>query len=422
MDGSNGLIILIALSFAALNAALAYGAWQHYSISARFPLVSLMLASSWWLVWASLQIFSPDSQLLWARIQYLAAALIPTLWLLFALRYSGSSYFQSRRSLLILAIEPALSILLTWISEPHTPLASQGFLGGGLFAQLVQSPAYTGWLHGIYSTSLSILGAMLVVHTLIRRRRAYNGLTRAGIIAVLMIAFSIILDMLGLDPSHPLPLTPVALAFSGGVVGLGMVMTRLLGIVPQACHTVFEHINDSVFVLDTSNRIIDLNHAACNLIDRRAPDVVGLTIDKAWPDWPCEITWPLGRTGVDQGITIPSRGVLRSLALHISPLNSQKDQLRGRVIVLRDTTDQKRAEEALRRRDEILDAIGFATKQFMRQAALEEILPDVFARLGESTHVSRVYLLENHTAPDGQITNIYRHEWSAWGIQHHHSI
>ena len=422
MDGSNGLIILIAFSLAALNAALAYGAWQHYSLPARLPLTSLLLASSWWLVWASLQILFPGSQLWWARIQYLAAAVIPTLWLLFALRYSGSPYFQSRRSLLFLAIEPALSILLTWISQPHTLLASQGFLAGGLFGQMVQSPAYATWLHSIYSISLSILGAMLVVRTLIHRRRAYNGLTRAGIIAALITSFGIILDMIGLDPSHPLPLTPVALAFSGGVVGLGMVMIRLLGLVPQACHTVFEHINDSVFVLDTSNRIIDLNYAACNLINRRAPDVVGLTVDKAWPEWPCEITWPFGGTGVDQDIIIPSRGISRSFALHISPLNSQKDQLRGRVIVLRDTTDQKRAEEALRRRDEILDAIGFATKQFMRQAALEEILPDVFARLGESTHVSRVYLLENHTAPDGQITNIYRHEWSAWGIQHHHSI
>lgn len=211
-------------------------------------------------------------------------------------------------------------------------------------------------------------------------------------------------------------------ALVGITIALVRVVPRLWGIEPQACQTVLEYITDAVIVLDISNRIVNLNQPACQLINLPSSRVVGQPIGKAWPDWPVAITWPLKGAAVDQEISINIRGVLRIFGLHISPLKGTRGQLRGRVIVLQEKTAQKQTEEALRRRDAILEAIGFATKQFMRHVTIEEILPEVFARLGEATRVCRIYLLENQTAPDGSITCIYRHEWNAQGTQPHISI
>ena len=207
-----------------------------------------------------------------------------------------------------------------------------------------------------------------------------------------------------------------------GIILLARARARLWGVVPQACHTVFEFIPDAVIVLDLSNRIVSLNQAACQLIDLPASRALGQPVAKAWSDWPAAITWPVNNTVVNQNLTITILGVMRSFNLNIIPLKSTKGKLHGRVIVLQDVTAQKQAEEALHRRDDILDAIGFATQQFMRQASIEEILPEVFSRLGEATHVSRIYLLENQTAADGKVVCIYRHEWNAWRIQPHLSI
>ncbi len=418
MDGSSAAYVLVALSFAAFIAALAYAAWQRRSQIGGTPLFSVLLTLVWWLLGAALQFASPDDarHLFWAKVQYPAIAALPSLWIIYALRYSRLPRRLPPQTLLILLIEPVYLSILAWSDKQPALLESQTARFGIPFISIVQPSGFWGWFHMSYSLVLVFLSAALLLRSLTNRPHPYPSKFWASIGAVIIASTGMILDIIGLNPFRPLPAAPVAFALAGIVVGLGEVGFRLWGIVPQACHTVFEHITDAVIVLDSSNRIVSLNQAACKLINLPASSAIGQPVAKAWSDWPSAITWPFGGAAVDQEITIPSRDAMRSFDLHISPLRSSPNQLRGRVIVLREMTDQRRAEEALRRRDEILDAIGFATKQFMRHAAIEEILPEVFARLGEATRVSRVYLLENQLAADGSITCIYRHEWDAWRI------
>lgn len=419
MNESGLSFILIALFLVISNAALAFTAWRHRSIPGNTTLFTLLLTAAGWSLGAALQFANPDAawQLVWARVQVPATAVIPTLWLLFGLYFTGINRLLPRYSLFILTIEPVFSTLLAWTQKPPVLLASQESLSGSLYTSLVQPPGIAGWLHAGYTISLSVLSAILLIRTLINQRSAYRGQTLAAISAVLLISAGFCLEALGIDPFSPLPLLPIVLTVAGSGIGLVSIGFRLFGLEPRASQTIFEHISDAVIVLDTSNRIINLNQAASKLIDRQASSAIGKSIEKAWPEWPNEITWPFGSAAVDQEITITCQGIPHSFNLHISPLSGMHNQLRGRVIVLHDTTTRKRTEQTLRRRDHILDAIGFATKQFMRHAALEEILPEVFARLGEVTHVSRIYLLENQFAADGSITSIYRHEWDDLSVQ-----
>jgi diguanylate cyclase (GGDEF)-like protein/PAS domain S-box-containing protein len=424
MDGSSASYALVALPFAAFIAALAYAAWQRRSQIGGVILFSVLLTLVWWLLGAALQFASPDDtrHLFWAKVQYPAIAALPSLWFTFALRYSRLPRRLPHQTLLILLIEPVYLSILAWSSKQPALLESQTARFGNPFISLVQPTGFWGWFHVIYSLVLVLLSTALLLRSLTNRPHFNPSQYWASMGAVIIASTGVSLDIIGLNPFQPLPATPVAFALAGTVVGLVGVGFRLWGIVPQACHTVFEHITDAVIVLDTSHRVVDLNQAACTLIGIQASRAIGQPIAKAWPGWPSAITWPFNGAAVDQEITISSPEAVRSFDLHISPLCSAPNQLRGRVIVLREMTDQRRTEEALRRRDEILDAIGFATKQFMRHAAIEEILPEVFARLGEATRVSRVYLLENQTAADGSISSIYRHEWDAWRIQPNLSI
>jgi diguanylate cyclase (GGDEF)-like protein len=419
MDGLATSYILIALSLSAFIAALAYAAWQRRSRIGGISLSIVLLFIIWCTLGSALQFVSPDEkyQLFWSRIMYPAAAALPSLWLIFALHYSGKARRLPYQYLFILLIEPVLQSTLVWTGEyPITPV-SQIATSGSLFNSVAQPAGFWYWFHSIYSLILVLLGTALLIRALINRPHTYPNRLPAGIGAAVIASAGMAMDVVGLHPFQPLPVAPIAFALAGIVIGLFATGFHPWGIMHQASYTAFEHISDSVIVVDTSNRIIDANQAACKLINRPLPSFIGLPIAKAWSDWPSAVTWPFGSAAVDQEMVITSQGLKRSFYLHISPLNGRKNQLRGRVIVLREITEQKRAEEALRHRDEILDAIGFATKQFMRHAAIEEILPDVFARLGEATHVSRVYLLENQVASNGNLTCIYRHEWDGSGIQ-----
>ena len=82
-----------------------------------------------------------------------------------------------------------------------------------------------------------------------------------------------------------------------------------------------------------------------------------------------------------------------------------------------DVTDRKRAEEQLRRRDAILEAVRFAAERFLNEdVSWSTGATEVLERLGRATGVSRIYVFENYTGPDGEPWARNTHEWAASGV------
>jgi PAS domain S-box-containing protein len=81
--------------------------------------------------------------------------------------------------------------------------------------------------------------------------------------------------------------------------------------------------------------------------------------------------------------------------------------------VLLDVTARKHAEEALSRRDAVLQAIGFAAERFLKSDDWASALPDVLERLGTASGAGRVYVFENVPLDDGRLgMRLYR-QWFA---------
>ena len=79
--------------------------------------------------------------------------------------------------------------------------------------------------------------------------------------------------------------------------------------------------------------------------------------------------------------------------------------------------ERRRTEEELRRRDAILDAVRFASDQFLGESSgWEESVHAVLWRLGEAAMASRVYIFENFTDEDGELWATQRYEWVASGV------
>jgi PAS domain S-box-containing protein len=84
--------------------------------------------------------------------------------------------------------------------------------------------------------------------------------------------------------------------------------------------------------------------------------------------------------------------------------------------VLLDVTARKHAEEALTRRDMVLQAIGFAAERFLKSADWAAALPDVLERLGTASSAGRVYVFENVTLEDGRPGVRPYQQWFGPGI------
>jgi hypothetical protein len=95
------------------------------------------------------------------------------------------------------------------------------------------------------------------------------------------------------------------------------------------------------------------------------------------------------------------------------------DDLTGRPSwqgVLTDITERKVAEQALSRRDLILEASSFAAERFLNEPAWADCVDDVLERAGQAAEASRAYVFRNAVRDDGttEMTQVF--EWTADGI------
>ena len=94
------------------------------------------------------------------------------------------------------------------------------------------------------------------------------------------------------------------------------------------------------------------------------------------------------------------------------PYHNEDDRVVGMVGISIDITERKNMEEALRRRDAILQAVAFAADAFLKTSSWEDRADDVLESMGKATGVSRVFIFENIRDEAGSLMMSLRCKWA----------
>jgi len=406
---------LIGAEVTALVVALF--AWRRRPARGAGLLALLMLAVAEWTALYTLELATRDVSraLLWARTGYLGIVTVPATWLALVLCYTGYEHWLARRRRwLLLAVEPAMTLLLVWTNDLHGLIWSQiQQVSRGPYTLLAITHGTGWWIHSAYSYLLLLLGTILLLRAMFRSPHPYRGQMATLLSGALLPWLTNALYVVGLNPFPPIDLTPFAFTLAGLVMAWGLFRFRLLDLVPIARNVVVDGMTDGVIVLDTQNRIVDLNPAARQIIGRPAAQVIGRPIREIVAGRPDLIEQYHNVPEVQAEISLGTGKGQRIYQMCLSPLYDRRGRFNGRVIVLREITLLRQAEEALRRRDAILEMVAYAADRFLRMPDWEREIPAILASLGEATGVSRVYIFENHRGPKGELLTSQRYEWTA---------
>jgi len=347
-----------------LSAVLSIVALRNRDIAGALSLGVLLSAVTVWAVGKLAELASPglSATLFWANAQYAGVVVVIAMWLLFVLTYTGQYRWETRRITLLLAVEPLLVLFVIWTNGRHelfrisTDLVSYGSLTG-----LVSTPGPVFWVHTAYSYLLLFVGAVLIIRLLVRSDHLYRSQAVGLLLAVFSPWIGNGLFLLGATPPA-LDTTIIGFSITGVVLSVITVRHRLLDIVPVvrevARDKVIESMTDAVLVVDHRNRLVDGNPAAETLLDRETTDVIGRPLAEALPDLADAIDEDATRTEAGDGdanrseafrteIERREESAVRYYDVRVSPLQRGFGTVTGRLISLRDITDQRQREQQL---------------------------------------------------------------------------
>jgi len=326
-------------AFACIIALLgAFLSWQRRSIRVARDLFNLMILSA---VWSVLLAFESSSltkemKIFWAQLEYIPASISPVLYLLFVLLYTGSDRLLSKRNITVLYANPALTILVALTESFHNLLCTG-------FAEIDPGTNLMEYQHGVwfwigyftFNYVLMVWATFVLFRFIFRQPKTFKTMGWVIMVGGFLPWTASLLYVTGLNPVPGLDLVPVSLTLSALIFVFAILYSRFLDLVPVARQALFESIQEGILVLDSENRILDINPSALRYLGIPSKYVVGHSISGI------EVTETalldeIFRIGGQGARTYSADRDSRILRLEVQTL---PNQWKTRLIVMKDITE-----------------------------------------------------------------------------------
>jgi PAS domain S-box-containing protein len=316
-----------------------------------------------------------SSVIFWNNVTWIGTVIMPTVWLAFVLQYTGRTRWLKPRIVVLLCIEPLLTLLLFWTNPIHGLITSSiRWDSSASFSSQIVTYGFWLWVNIVYSYILVLLGAFLLGRFIMTHARS-GSLHRGQVIALLIAIVATLVAGLvmipGLNPLPSVSLTPLVFTITGLALAWSLFRYQLVDLTPLARNVVIESMSDAVIVLDLHHHITDLNPAAEHLLGRSLSEVKGQSSLMAASAWSVQIQRFYNLTSVHEEVSLTVDGTLHYYDLRLSLLSDRHGSATGRLVVLRDVTERKLAMEAVEQARAAAEVANEAKSSFLAMMSHE---------------------------------------------------
>jgi PAS domain S-box-containing protein len=334
-------------------------AWLRFPSRETKNLIWLMLGISGWLVFNALEVYtsSETATLFFARITYIFISLTPVSWFVFSLRYAGQYRWIKPLYIGLLLAIPFFAVLLVWTNDLHHFVWQQyRFIPAGkmLALSIVKyGPAF--WVITAYNYVLTFGGSILLLTHYFRNDlyRSQSYWLVLGALIPLATNFTYIFRLIpGLTKDY----TPISFGLAILCIAIGIVRHRLFDVLPIAREAMVDSMSDAMFALDAQDRVSDCNAAGSNLLGKSRNFLLGQPVGNAFNTWTKLLAYMQNPGPEHSEITHVGKNGVVYFNIQLLPLFDRSQEHAGRLLVLRDITNLRHAEEILQRSNQELRA------------------------------------------------------------------
>jgi signal transduction histidine kinase len=323
------VILLLALSF--------------YSVSKRkmpgaLPFAIGSLLAGLWVAGSVFRYAAVDAEIkiFWYRFESLWQLSAITATTCFILDYAWPGRWLTRRNLILLSIVPLLDFLLILTNNLHH-LVWRTYTYDGF---LIPRQGFVGWFAFAYAFALSILNIIVLVWLFWRspQHRWPVIIILTGQVFARTMYLAGVTDLVHTD----LPLDTLGIGFVFLMYAIVLFAFHIFDPIPLAHQTAIEQLKSGMLVLDTEQRVVSLNPMAEKILNMSARQAKGHLITDLLPSYPAGQLDDPGEVEIEFSSGVGQE--YRSYTLSISRLKDFRQLEIGRLLMLRDVTEQKQAQ------------------------------------------------------------------------------
>jgi signal transduction histidine kinase len=315
---------------------LAFYTWRRRSVPGALPFTLALLFGALWAAGSVLEYAAVDLAVKIAWIKFQAAWQLPSAIAItgFLLEYTWPGRWLNRRNLILLSIPTLLIILFILTNDLHH-LFWRSFEFDGTVTPLLGPVGWTGIAFG-YS--------LLIVNFIVFAWLFLNSSQHRWFVVLILVGQIALRTIFLFDKflawRSDLPLDVLGIAFAYLMYTIALFRFNVLNPVPLARQMVIDQMSEGMLVVDRQGRVVSLNPSAAATLHQPAGRVCGRLIQEVLPS--CKQPLDDGLSEVE--ISLGAGTGTRTYLLSASPLKDWRGQEAGRLLLLHDVTEQRRAQ------------------------------------------------------------------------------
>ncbi|HNQ17994.1 MAG TPA: diguanylate cyclase [Smithellaceae bacterium] len=319
--------------------------WRWRQAPGSKALMIMMIGEGWWTLCYALQL-SPmirPEPYFWSKLMFLGVVMVPAGFLVWAARHTKYEGWLNKFTISLLFIEPLVYNIIVWTDPWHKwfsgDFATTGILGIAF------------WLHTLYSYVLLTVGGVMLFLNLLQVTKAHRMQALLVFLGLPLSSVANIITVLGIAPVKSIDFSPIGFFVAGIIFTYAQLRHRLFDLIPLARNKVLENMLEGVIVLDIEDRIIDANKSGEKILGATINEMLGKEFYSVLPAWQNEQP----KTAAKIGTSFVFEGSQkRFFELSATTLYNNKSQPYGKLVILRDITDIKNIQIALKKTNETL--------------------------------------------------------------------
>ena len=324
----------------------AFARQQHSKCAASF--ITSMLLVTVWSGGNLLEMSGMDlpTKLFWANVQYFAYCFSPLALLALCMRFTGYDKWLHKKTFWWLLVLPVIIIALVWTDVYHGLMRYDFRLEiSGAFPVIAKQYGPAFYIHAAYQHIINIAALTMLVRAVIYRKTVYRKQAMLLLIGTSLIVVPNILYIAGLSPAKGIDLTPVFFGPAGVMMAVAIFRYKMFDLVPLARATVIESMDAGVLVMDLQDRILDINPALEKITGISAKVANGRNAADVFCCTPEFSTACLNRNITHTEFQSAEPSGTRMYEAIFSPLTGSKGALLGRLAMVYEVTEKKKAQQ-----------------------------------------------------------------------------